>query len=434
MGAITPVALRTYPDGFPEEVVEQLRDATGRGVLCNRPYSGSAVIDDFGEEHLRTGDLIVYTSADSVLQIAAHEDEVPQAELYAACAAAREIMRGEHAVGRVIARPFRGAPGAFERTEGRKDLALDPPGALVSRRAPGRRDPGPHGGQDRLGVQPRRRRPRAPGRDEPGGDRRDDRADRRARARLRLHQPRRDRPGLRPPPGRPRLPRRAAGDRRRGGGVARAAGPGARPARAHGRPRLRPDDAGHRPHARARPAAGRVRRPRRPPARRPVRRRRRRACCAGSPAASAARCPGTPFRTDAFADRPATSAGDGAAPVLAGCDLAVAGCGGGGAGRRGDVDAAPPPRQRAAGRQPPTTPAQIEALLRERAPRSSAATPPRSPAPPTGAQRAPRPPRGAARRSGCRSSDVRLVPEPRRRSRATARRMRGGDVLPRARA
>jgi phosphopentomutase len=128
MGAITPVALRTYPDGFPEEVIDQLVDGTGRGVLCNLPYSGTAVIDDYGEEHLRTGHLIVYTSADSVLQIAAHEDEVPQAELVAACQVAREIMRGEHAVGRVIARPFRGTPGHFERTEGRKDLALDPPG------------------------------------------------------------------------------------------------------------------------------------------------------------------------------------------------------------------------------------------------------------------------------------------------------------------
>ena len=128
MGAITPVALRTYPDGFPDEVIDALRDGTGRGVLCNKPYSGTAVIDDYGEEHLRTGDLIVYTSADSVLQIAAHEDEVPQAELLAACHVAREIMRGEHAVGRVIARPFRGEPGAFERTEDRKDLALDPPG------------------------------------------------------------------------------------------------------------------------------------------------------------------------------------------------------------------------------------------------------------------------------------------------------------------
>jgi phosphopentomutase len=127
MGVITPVPLRTYPNGFPDDVIDALRDATGRGVLCNRPYSGTEVIDDFGEEHLRTGDLIVYTSADSVLQIAAHQDVVPPAELYAACAAAREIMTGEHAVGRVIARPFRGQPGAFERTEGRRDMALDPP-------------------------------------------------------------------------------------------------------------------------------------------------------------------------------------------------------------------------------------------------------------------------------------------------------------------
>jgi phosphopentomutase len=127
MGVVTPAALRTYPDGFPPDVVEQLKDGTGRGVLCNRPYSGTAVIDDYGEQHLRTGDLIVYTSADSVLQIAAHVGECPPAELYAACAAAREIMQGEHAVGRVIARPFRGEPGAFERTEGRRDLALPPP-------------------------------------------------------------------------------------------------------------------------------------------------------------------------------------------------------------------------------------------------------------------------------------------------------------------
>jgi phosphopentomutase len=127
MGVVTPVALRTYPDGFPADVIERLREATGRGVICNRPYSGIAVIDDFAEEHLRTGDLIVYTSADSVMQIAAHADRVPEAELYAVCAAAREIMRGEHAIGRVIARPFTGAPGAFERTEGRRDFALDPP-------------------------------------------------------------------------------------------------------------------------------------------------------------------------------------------------------------------------------------------------------------------------------------------------------------------
>ncbi len=128
MGVITPVALRTYPHGFPEDVVDALRAATGRGILCNRPYSGTEVIDDYGAEHMRTGDLIVYTSADSVLQIAAHVEVVPPEELYTACAAARQIMTGEHAVGRVIARPFRGEPGAFVRTEGRRDLALDPPG------------------------------------------------------------------------------------------------------------------------------------------------------------------------------------------------------------------------------------------------------------------------------------------------------------------
>lgn len=128
MGVVTPKPLRTYPDGFPEEIIEQLHDASGRGVLCNKPYSGTGVIEDYGAQHLATGNIIVYTSADSVLQIAAHVDQVPPAELYTICAAAREIMTGEHAVGRVIARPFRGEPGAFVRTEGRKDIALPPPG------------------------------------------------------------------------------------------------------------------------------------------------------------------------------------------------------------------------------------------------------------------------------------------------------------------
>jgi len=128
MGVVTPEPLRTYPDGFPEEIVDALRDATGRGVLLNAPYNGLAAIEEYGERHLRTGDLIVYTSADSVLQIGGHVDEVPPAELYAACEAAREIMRGEHTVGRVIARPFRGEPGAFERTDGRRDLSIEPPG------------------------------------------------------------------------------------------------------------------------------------------------------------------------------------------------------------------------------------------------------------------------------------------------------------------
>jgi phosphopentomutase len=128
MGVVTPQPLPTYPNGFPEGILDQLRDGTGRGILCNKPYSGTQVIDDFGPEHMQTGDLIVYTSADSVLQIAAHDAVVPLEELYSACEAAREIMQGEHAVGRVIARPFVGEPGAFVRTEGRKDFALTPPG------------------------------------------------------------------------------------------------------------------------------------------------------------------------------------------------------------------------------------------------------------------------------------------------------------------
>jgi phosphopentomutase len=128
MGVVTPVPLRTYPEGFPREILDALRAATGRGILCNRPYNGIGVIDDFGAEHQRTGDLIVYTSADSVLQIAAHEDVVPRDELYAACEAARAIMMGEHTVGRVIARPFVGEPGRYRRTTGRRDHSIDPPG------------------------------------------------------------------------------------------------------------------------------------------------------------------------------------------------------------------------------------------------------------------------------------------------------------------
>jgi phosphopentomutase len=128
MGVITPEPLRTYPDGFPPEIIDALHDATGRGILLNATSNGITAIEDYGDRHLATGDLIVYTSADSVLQIAAHVDEVPLAELYAACEAAREIMRGEHTVGRVIARPFRGEPGAFARTTGRRDLSVNPPG------------------------------------------------------------------------------------------------------------------------------------------------------------------------------------------------------------------------------------------------------------------------------------------------------------------
>jgi phosphopentomutase len=128
MGVVPPFALPTYPDGFPAEVVGQLENATGLRFCCNRPYSGTEVINDFGEHHLRTGEAILYTSADSVLQIACHVDRVSEPELYAACEAARDVMTGEHAVGRVIARPFEGSPGAFRRREGRRDYAVTPPG------------------------------------------------------------------------------------------------------------------------------------------------------------------------------------------------------------------------------------------------------------------------------------------------------------------
>jgi phosphopentomutase len=128
MGAVLERPLPTYPDGFPSEVIARLVAAMGHEVLCNRPYNGIAAIEDFGAEHLRTGALILYTSQDSVLQLAAHVDRVPPQELYRACAAARETMRGEHAIGRVIARPFASEEGVFVRAEGRRDFALRPPG------------------------------------------------------------------------------------------------------------------------------------------------------------------------------------------------------------------------------------------------------------------------------------------------------------------
>ena len=127
MGVVAPRALPTYKYGFPPEVLDALVTATGHRMLCNRPYNGIAAIEEFGAEHLRTGALILYTSQDSVLQLAAHVERVPVAGLYRACAAARAAMSGEHAVGRVIARPFTGVPGAFERTDGRRDYALEPP-------------------------------------------------------------------------------------------------------------------------------------------------------------------------------------------------------------------------------------------------------------------------------------------------------------------
>lgn len=130
-GIISGQPLPTYPEGFPEVILEKLEQATGRGILCNKPYSGTEVIQDYGDEHVKTGKLIVYTSADSVLQIAAHEDVVPVEQLYQYCESAREIMQGEYGVGRIIARPFTGTSGHYQRTARRHDYSLLPPGVTM---------------------------------------------------------------------------------------------------------------------------------------------------------------------------------------------------------------------------------------------------------------------------------------------------------------
>jgi phosphopentomutase len=127
MGAVPAGPLPTYPDGFPAEVIEIVRRETGRGVLCNRPYDGIGAITDFGPRHLATGELILYTSQDSVLQLAAHADSLAPGELRAACARVRGALPAEHAVGRVIARPFAGPLEALARIRGREDFALPPP-------------------------------------------------------------------------------------------------------------------------------------------------------------------------------------------------------------------------------------------------------------------------------------------------------------------
>ena len=129
-GVYSPKPLPTYPNGFPKELIEAFEKATGRGVLCNQPYSGTEVIKDFGEEHLKTGKLIVYTSADSVFQIAAHEDIVSVEELYHYCEQARDLLTGEHGVGRVIARPFLGSY-PFQRSKRRHDYSLQPPATTM---------------------------------------------------------------------------------------------------------------------------------------------------------------------------------------------------------------------------------------------------------------------------------------------------------------
>ena len=130
-GVVSPHAMPTYPDGFPEELLEQICNAWGRGYLCNKPYSGTEVIKDYGREHMETGKPIVYTSADSVFQIAAHEEVIPVEELYGICRKARELLQGEHGVGRVIARPFIGE-WPFTRTTNRHDFSLMPPKTMLN--------------------------------------------------------------------------------------------------------------------------------------------------------------------------------------------------------------------------------------------------------------------------------------------------------------
>lgn len=125
-GIISDKPMPTYPNGFPDEIINEFKKQTDCGVLCNKPYSGTQVIADYGEEHIKTGKLIVYTSADSVFQIAAHTDNVPIEKLYEYCRIARNILKGEHAVGRVIARPFNGAY-PFTRTADRHDFSVEPP-------------------------------------------------------------------------------------------------------------------------------------------------------------------------------------------------------------------------------------------------------------------------------------------------------------------
>ena len=130
-GIISEKPFPTFPNGFPEDFLEEYSKRVGRKILCNKPYSGTEVIKDYGREHLETGALIVYTSADSVFQVAGHEDVISLEELYRCCEIAREMLQGDLGVGRVIARPFVGKEGSFERTRNRHDYALDPTGPIV---------------------------------------------------------------------------------------------------------------------------------------------------------------------------------------------------------------------------------------------------------------------------------------------------------------
>ena len=136
MGLVVEHPFRTYPNGFPAEVIDEYERRIGRKILGNKPASGTVILDELGEEHMRTGSPIVYTSADSVFQVAAHEEVIPIEELWRICAIARELMRGEHNIGRIIARPFIGSgKGHFKRTANRKDFSVRPNGETVVERA-----------------------------------------------------------------------------------------------------------------------------------------------------------------------------------------------------------------------------------------------------------------------------------------------------------
>ena len=127
MGLIIKTPFRVFPDGFPQDLLDKITEFSGRNIVCNKPYSGTAVIDDFGKHQMETGDLIVYTSADPVLQIAAHEEIIPLEELYRICEYTREITKDDpYMIGRIIARPYVGTPGNFQRTSNRHDYALSP--------------------------------------------------------------------------------------------------------------------------------------------------------------------------------------------------------------------------------------------------------------------------------------------------------------------
>lgn len=132
-GVISQTPFPVYPQGFPTAIIDEFTQKTGKEILCNKPYSGTKVITDYGKEHIKSGKLIVYTSADSVFQIAAHENIVSQKQLYEYCKIAREILTGKHRVGRVIARPFKGEYPNFTRTSGRHDFSLEPPETILDK-------------------------------------------------------------------------------------------------------------------------------------------------------------------------------------------------------------------------------------------------------------------------------------------------------------